>query len=338
MATPDYQIFDLVNGHVENIGPRMEQKLHALKDTLPEDLSAKSVLDVGCDFGFWSFLCAQRGAVNVLGLDRGRKVKDEFIDLPAHNNEKAQGTVCNFRNINLGKQWMTFGKFDITLLMSLYHHIYHQSESHLPIWYWLYRHTREYLVWENPTEAFDTVVRMNVSDYLHPTYTKNHILREAQQYFNYRYVGPAVHEPTRSVFVLTPRILQTPIYAGRIKHGAGGASKAFTYYNNRRIKEIEAILGFKPYPGSLNIELEVPFNWDAHYFRSQVLDVANRGEGLDTHWLPRWARFYPVVVGGKNAFVFKFEGDSYPANFIELIAEERLRETMEGDVMVMSLV
>lgn len=330
----DYQHFDLVNGNVENIGPRMEQKLSAIP--FPEDFEGKSVLDVGCDFGFWSFLSAQRGASKVLGLDRGREVKGHgYIDLAELNNRHG---ICEFKKTNLGKQWRTYGKHDIVLLMSLYHHIYHQCEKHLPIWYWLYRHTTESLIWENPTDNTDSVVKMNVSGHLHPKYTQKHILEAASAYFNYRYIGPAEHEPTRSVFIFTPRKLPTRIYAGRCKDGAGGASKAFQYKSGRRMEEIRNILGFTPYPGSLNVHLETPFNWDIGYFRSRVLDVANRKEGLDSHWVPRWARFYPVIVGGMKAFVFKFEGDTYPENFIELIAEKRVRDFLrDSSVMVQCL-
>jgi len=334
---PDYQIFDLVNGQVENVGQRMQQKLTALQTVLPEDLSGKSVLDVGCDFGFWSFLSAQRGARKVLGLDRGRKVRGEYVDLPKMNNERSQGTVCTFDSINLGKQWKTFGKYDVTLLMSLYHHIYHQCEDHLPIWYWLHKHTNETLIWENPTEANDSVVQMNVSGHLHPKYTKKHILEAASQYFNYKYVGPAEHEPTRSVFEFTPRKLQTMGYVGAIKSGAGGATGAFNYENGRRIKEVKTAVGIEPYPGSLNVQLEVPFDWSRNYFRSRILDVANRGEGLESHWVPRWARFYPVMVNGIKAFVFRFEGDTYPESFIEILSEKRLRDFVGDSVTIQCL-
>jgi hypothetical protein len=331
----DYQIFDLINGNVENIGPRMQQKLTALQTVLPEDLSGKSLLDVGCDFGFWSFLAAQRGATNVLGLDRGRDVKGQgYVDLPKMNNERAQGTVCKFDSINLGKQWKTYGKHDITLLMSLYHHVFHQCEDHLPIWFWLHKHTREMLIWENPTEADDSVVKLNVSGHLHPKYTKSKILESAIQYFDYKYVGPAEHEPTRSVFIFTPRKLQTMGYAGKVVSGAGGATDAFNYKDGRRIKEVKTAVGINPYPGSMNIQLEAPFDWSRNYFRSRILDVTDRKKGLDGLWVPRWARFYPVMVEGIKAFVFKFEGDTYPEAFVELLSEKRLRDHVGEQVVI----
>ena len=334
MTKADYQIFDLVEGQVKNVGARMQKKLSALQTVLPEDLSGKSVLDIGCDFGFWSFLSAQRGASKVLGLDRGRKVKGTYVDLPKMNNERAIGTVCEFDSINVGRQWKMFGKYDITLLMSLYHHIYHQCEDHLPIWFWLYKHTNDFLIWENPTEANDSVVQMNVSSYLHPAYTKNKILEAASKYFTYEYIGPAEHELTRSVYVFRPRDITCTTYSGIPVNGAGWASKAVSYDDGRRIKEVKRAVGITPYPGALNVQISKPFDWSRNYFRSRVLDVATRGKGLDTQWLPRWARFYPIIIEGMRAFVFRFEGDTYPDTFIEILCEKRLRDHIGESVTI----
>jgi hypothetical protein len=271
----------------------------------------------------------------VLGLDRGRKVKGSgYVDLVEMNNARSQGTVCSFEKINLGKQWKIFGKHDISLLMSLYHHIYHQCEDHLPIWFWLHKHTNELLVWENPVDSSDPVVHMNVSGHLHPKYTKKHILDAANQYFTCKYIGPAEHEPTRLIYVFKPREIGSNLHHGEVISGAGGASKAFTYKDGRRIKEIKTAVGIEAYPGSLNIKLDTPFDWSRNYFRSRILDVAERGIGLDTHWVPRWARFYPVIIDGIRAFVFKFEGDTYPETFIELVSEKRLRDHVAERVVI----
>jgi len=331
----DYQVYDLVDGVPQNIGSRMQKKLIALKDVLPEDLSGKSVLDIGCDFGFWSFLCASRGASKVVGIDRGRNVRGYgYVDLPEMNNERASGTVCEFRKTNVGVRWEDFGKYDLVLLMSLYHHIFHQCEDHLPIWYWLSRHVKGELIWENPTDASDSVVQMNVSGHLHPKYNKDEILKAASRYFDYKYVGPAEHEPTRSVYIFTPKKNASISYMGIPKSGAGGASKAFVHDDNRRIKEIKKALGIECFPGSLNIILEADFGFDTDYYRARVSDVADRSKGIDSHWTPRWARFYPVMVDGIKAYAFRFEGEKYPLNFIEVISDKRLRDHISEIVNV----
>lgn len=332
---PDYQIYDLVNGTPENIGQRMQRKLHALEGIFPEDLSGKSVLDVGCDMGFWSFLCSSRGASKVLGLDRGRDVKGYgYVDLPEFNKSRSNGTVCSFEKINLGMMWHEYGKFDLVLLMSLYHHIFNQCGKHDPIWYWLSNHVREKLIWENPTDSTDSVVRMNVENHLIPAYNKKAILESASRYFDYEYIGPAEHEPTRSVYLFTPKKKESSFWMGRVVSGAGGASKAFSHKNNNRINQIKKAIGIECFPGSLNVVLENPFQWDKGYYRAKISDVADRSAGLDSMWVSRWARFYPLLIDGMKAYAFRFEGEKYPSHFIEIISDKRLRDHVDGVVNV----
>src|SRR5690242_8806459 len=47
--------------------PRMVWR--AIAPALPQDLSGKSVLDVGCNAGFFSLELKRRGAARVLGVD-----------------------------------------------------------------------------------------------------------------------------------------------------------------------------------------------------------------------------------------------------------------------------
>jgi hypothetical protein len=53
--------------------------------------------------------------------------------------------------------------------------------------------------------------------------------------------------------------------------------------------------------------------------------LVDRSLGLDSEWAMRWARFYPVMG---NAFAFRFENESYPDNFVELIAEYLLADVI----------
>ena len=121
-------------------------------------------------------------------------------------------------------------------------------------------------------------------------------------------------------------------WVGTVQSGAGGASKAFAYADGRRIAEIERVIGVRPLPGSLNVRLSAPFDWDgAPYTRAQILDVVDRSKGLDSEWAPRWGRFYALSVDGIPCWAFRFEGERYPLNFIELIAPVRLRDHIRGD-------
>jgi CTP-dependent riboflavin kinase len=110
--------------------------------------------------------------------------------------------------------------------------------------------------------------------------------------------------------------------------GAGGATAAFEHAGGRRIGEIAEVLGWRPFPGSLNVRLEVPFDWNDGYYRAEILDVVERGRGLDVEWRPRWARFYPVTIDGVDACAMRFEGERYPAELVELIAPWRLRDRL----------
>jgi CTP-dependent riboflavin kinase len=133
------------------------------------------------------------------------------------------------------------------------------------------------------------------------------------------------------VWRFTCREAATTNFSGRAINGAGGASRAFAYADSRRAREIECALGFAPFYGSLNLRLSRPFDWSRDYYRAQMFDVANRSLGLDSEWVLRWARFYPVTISNVPAFAFRFEGERYRRTFVELIAAVRLRDIFSGN-------
>ena len=289
------------------------------------DLKGKAVLDVGCDHGHWCWLAAERGA-HVLGLDRNR----DGLDLIARNNAQAK-PGCEFKQTNLGIQWHDFGRFDVVFCFSMYHHVFENCGDHKAIWYWLWRHTKQELLWENPTGEDDAVVRMNVTR----LYRRDEILDAAETYFDVEEVGPALHVRTREVWRCKPRKLPEIHWRGELTSGGGGATRAFIFDNSKRTAEIADILGWCPYPGTLNARLDHPFGWERDYYRAQVRDVTNRAD-LNSEWKPRWARFYPVTVDGIDAHAFRFEAEQYSPNYIELIAPVRLRETVTERIDVRS--
>lgn len=295
---------------------------------LPE-LVGKTVLDVGCDHGHWCWLADGLGASRVLGLERNR----DGMDLVARNRGEATRlcNVCDFAETNVGKEWRDFGKFDVVFCFSMYHHIFENCKDHLSAWYWLWRHTRGELLWENPTGDSDPVVRLNVT----APYNRDDILKAAHTYFDIEEIGPALHVPTREVWRCRPRKLASVHWCGELTSGGGGASKAFAHADNRRIKEIAAILGEKPYPGTLNAKLNHPFGWHRDYYRAQLLETVDR-TNLNAEWKPRWVRFYPVIVNDIEAHAIRFESESYSLNYVEFIAPERLRDKIGDTVDVRS--
>ncbi len=307
------------------------------------DVTSKRCLDIGCDFGAWSWLLADAGAVYVLGLDRNRFVKTEnrHVDLVEQCRTYARSTgrqACDFECINLGRQWRRYGEFDLVLMLSLYHHVFENVSDHKPIWYWLWQHVAHdgQLLWENPVSNSDSVVRQNVSAVNQANYRLDKIIGAAAKYFEAERIGPALHEPTREVWRFRPKDLPAVAYTAQPKDGRGGATKAFLYANSRRIKEIESVLGFTAFPGSLNLELDRPFDWDTGYYRAEILDPVVRNHGFDVDWEPRWARFYPVTVAQDTlAYAFRFEGEKYyKPEFVELIADHRLRNWL-GDTVAL---
>ena len=337
----DYQIFTFDKTGRPHPQGRLLEKLKAVSHALP-DFKNISVLDIGCDFGFWSFFSSSNGAKDVVGLDRSRNVKGVGkVDIPELNNDIArqypEHKNCKFYSINLGKQYLKYGKFDFVYLMSLYHHIYQCTGGrHLPIWYWLSQHVKGTLLWENPVDVDDPVSNGNIDKKYHAHYTKEKILSAASEYFEYEYIGKALHEPNRHVYTFTPRPKQTWLHHGTVKHGAGGASKAFLFENSRRINEIERITGVKCIPGSLNVWTDKDFDWDKNYYRAEVLDVKDRKKGLFSKWSPKWARIYPVKVDGHQGYAFRFEGESYPKNLVEIIGNVRFRECVGERVTIES--
>src|SRR6185369_10232383 len=160
---------------------RMALKLKAIP--LP-DLTGASVLDVGCDHGWWCWEAVRRGATDVLGLERNRKVYGNQINLVALNNMAAGNRPCTFKKINLGKQWHKFGRYDVVFCFSVHHHIYENCGDHNSVWYWLWQHTGRELLWEGPTSEEDSVVKLNVT---HP-YRREDILAAAERYFNVEHI------------------------------------------------------------------------------------------------------------------------------------------------------
>ena len=51
------------------LGDYPEVKFASFRDAVPADLTGKSVLDIGCNGGFYSFEMKRRGAARVLGID-----------------------------------------------------------------------------------------------------------------------------------------------------------------------------------------------------------------------------------------------------------------------------
>lgn len=217
---------------------RMAAKLSAIP--IPADLTGLSVLDIGCDHGAFTKLAADRGAARVLGLDRGREVRQRgarpFVDLVARN--RAQGwDRCSFEHFNLGAEWTEFGRFDLVFFFSVYHHVYALTGEHPPIWAWLSKHVAPggALLFEGPVDTRDPIARDRARP--HGGYTRVAILYAAEEHFHVEHVGPAIHRDHREVWRCVPRLGESGQRAGVEGVHAGADSR------DRGAVRVEAVPG-----------------------------------------------------------------------------------------------
>jgi tRNA (mo5U34)-methyltransferase len=91
-----------------------------IRQCLP-DLSGKSVLDVGCNAGFYSVEAKRLGAKRVLGVDAQRKHIRQALFV-----RKALGLDIEYRRMDVYElDPLVIGEFDVTLALGLVYHLKH---------------------------------------------------------------------------------------------------------------------------------------------------------------------------------------------------------------------
>ncbi|MDX8528967.1 TIGR04290 family methyltransferase [Mesorhizobium sp. MSK_1335] len=95
-------------------------KWRKFADSLPADLSGKSVLDVGCNAGFYSIEMKRRGAERVLGIDF-----DADYLTQARFAAEIVGCDIEFRNLSVYDVGALGETFDIVLFMGVLYHLRH---------------------------------------------------------------------------------------------------------------------------------------------------------------------------------------------------------------------
>jgi tRNA (mo5U34)-methyltransferase len=92
-----------------------------IQKLLPSDLTGKTLLDVGCNAGFYAFEAKRRGAKRVLGVDGQRQHVRQGLFV-----RKMLGLDVEFRRFNVYElSPRTVGQFDITLALGLLYHLKH---------------------------------------------------------------------------------------------------------------------------------------------------------------------------------------------------------------------
>ena len=102
------------------LGDYPQVKWKRFAHAIPSDLSGKSVLDVGCNAGFYSIQMKQRGAKRVVGIDTDEKYLDQ-ARFAARVNEME----IEFRNLSVYRVAELEEQFDLVLFMGVLYHLRH---------------------------------------------------------------------------------------------------------------------------------------------------------------------------------------------------------------------
>lgn len=87
---------------------------------IPADLEGKTVLDIGCNAGFYSIEMKRRGAGRVLGVDH-----DEAYLAQARFAAEVAGAEIEFRQLSVYDVGSLGERFDIVMFMGVFYHLRH---------------------------------------------------------------------------------------------------------------------------------------------------------------------------------------------------------------------
>ncbi len=105
-------------GHFLGDFPRT--KFERFAHAVPADLSGKSVLDIGCNAGFYAQEMKRRGASRVLGIDH-----DEHYLRQARFAAEAEGLDIEFRQLEVYDVGALGETFDVVIFMGVLYHLRH---------------------------------------------------------------------------------------------------------------------------------------------------------------------------------------------------------------------
>jgi tRNA (mo5U34)-methyltransferase len=95
-------------------------KWRSFAGAIPQDLTGKSVLDIGCNGGFYSIEMKKRGAARVLGID----FDDDYL-AQARFAADVTGHDIEFRKLSVYDVGALSERFDVVLFMGVLYHLRH---------------------------------------------------------------------------------------------------------------------------------------------------------------------------------------------------------------------
>lgn len=102
------------------LGDYPQIKFAGFRHAIPADLSGKTVLDIGCNAGFYSLEMKRRGAARVLGIDT-----DEHYLKQARFAADIEEADVEFRRMAVWDVADLAEKFDLVIFMGVLYHLRH---------------------------------------------------------------------------------------------------------------------------------------------------------------------------------------------------------------------
>ncbi|HEX4749520.1 MAG TPA: TIGR04290 family methyltransferase [Bryobacteraceae bacterium] len=100
------------------LGDYPSNKFRNFRDAIPSDLTGMTVLDIGCNGGFYSVEMKQRGASRVLGIDH-----DEGYLAQARFAADVLSLEIEFRQMSVYDLPQLNERFDLVLFMGVFYHL-----------------------------------------------------------------------------------------------------------------------------------------------------------------------------------------------------------------------
>lgn len=102
------------------LGDYPRTKFERFSDALPQNLAGRTVLDIGCNAGFYSIEMKRRGADRVLGIDT-----DEHYLKQARFAAEVLSIAVDFRRMTVWEIGSLGEKFDLVIFMGVFYHLRH---------------------------------------------------------------------------------------------------------------------------------------------------------------------------------------------------------------------
>jgi tRNA (mo5U34)-methyltransferase len=102
------------------LGDYPNVKWSRFSSAIPADLTGQSVLDIGCNAGFYAMEMKRRGAARVLGLDTA----DDYL-AQARFAAEVRGLEIEFRRMSVYDVGALRERFDLVIFMGVLYHLRH---------------------------------------------------------------------------------------------------------------------------------------------------------------------------------------------------------------------